>query len=445
MNRVRERIIPKNSKFFFTDFSFNAYHLIVDSMILEAIYITLLFFAMFFIALHLNLWFDNKDKMILRVGPKAARITTLPSISLIIPAYNEEAVIEKTLEKIKEADYPKSRIEVIVVDDGSKDRTCEIAKKTKKRLGLNWVKILTKANSGKASALNFGLKKAKNELVAVMDADSFFEKNALKNCVKHFAESDVAAVTSHILCSEKNTFWERMQNIELMIISVTRKLEEYINVIQATPGPLSIYRKNVLDKLGGFDEKNLVEDVEIAWRILKNGYKIKMAFDAFTYSLYPSSLKRWWMQRVRWTIGGLQTLAKYKSSIGLKNHMVGTFVVPTSFLGYSATIIGLGIFLYLFMVRTFNSLVYFYRAFSIGLNPFLRWEFTYYVDLKIILGFFVLAFALYLFKISLSLHKWKINWRDIPVFLFLYPMLYLFVNLHGIYKYCRKDIGWFTK
>jgi len=409
-------------------------------MIFEIVYLALLSFSAFFIILHVNLWFENKDKIFLK-----RKIKALPSVSLIIPAYNEEEIIGKTLQEIKKINYPKNKLEIIVVDDGSVDRTYEIAKNTAKKLGSKRIKVFTKKNGGKASALNFGVKKAKNEFIAVVDADSFLDKAALKECLNHFDEAGVAAVTSHILCRKQRNFWERMQNIELMIISVTRKLEEYINVIWVTPGPLSVYRKNVLKKLGGFDEKNLVEDVEIAWRILKNGYRIRMAFDAFVYSLYPSSFKRWWMQRVRWSIGGIQTLAKYKSSIGRKNHAVGSFLVPTSFLGYSSTIIGIGIFLYLAAIRIINFLIYVFRAFSLGLNPFLRLGFVYYIDLKIIIGFLIFAISLILLRISFSLHKWKVKWYDIPLFLFIYPVLYSFVNLHGIYKYYRGERGWLTK
>lgn len=307
------------------------------------------------------------------------------------------------------------------------------------------MRLFTKKNNGKASAINFGIKKSRGKLVAVMDADSFLSRGALKECVSHFDSDDVAAVTSHIMCSKKRNFWERMQNIELMVIATTRKLEEYVNVISATPGPLSVYRKDVLKELGGFDEENLIEDVEIAWRILKSGYKIRMAFDALAYSLYPDSFSRWCKQRIRWSIGGLQTFFKYRSALGNKSHGVGSYLVPTSFIGYSSSIIAVGLFLYLFTMRAFNFLTYTIRAVSLGLDPFSRLAFTYYVDLEIILGLSVLILALYLMKISLSLHKWEARWYDIPLFLFIYPILYSFVNLYGMYKYYRGERGWQTK
>ncbi len=409
-------------------------------MIFDIVYLVLLFFATFFIMLHINLWFENKGKIFLK-----KKLKIIPPISLIIPAYNEEEIIEETLRKIKNINYPRNKLEIIVVDDGSTDRTYDIVKKAITKFRIKGLKLFTKKNGGKASALNFGIKKAKNEFIAVMDADSFLDKNALKECMKHFDSDEVAAVTSHILCSRKKSFWERMQNIELMIISVTRKLEEYANVIWATPGPLSVYRKDVLKKIGGFDEKNLIEDVEIAWRILKSGYKIKMAFGALVYSLYPNSFKRWWRQRVRWSIGGIQTFSKYKSTIGGKHHAVGSFLVPTSFIGYSSSIIGIGVFLYLLILRAFDFFAYSLKSFSFGLDPFSRLEFAYYIDFKIILGLLVFFTALTLIKISFSLHKWRAKWYDIPIFLFIYPILYSFVNLHAIYKYYKGERGWLTK
>ena len=409
-------------------------------MIFDIIYLVLLFFATFFIMLYINLWFENRGKIFLK-----KKLKVIPPISLVIPAYNEDEIIEKTLRKIKDIDYPRKKLEIIVVDDGSTDRTYDIVKKAITKFRLKGVKLFTKKNGGKASALNFGIKKAKNDFIAVVDADTFLNKNALKECMKHFDTDEVAAVTSHILCSRKKSFLERMQNIELMIISVTRKLQEYANVVWATPGPLSVYRKAVLKKLGGFDEKILVEDVEIAWRILGNGYKIKMALDAFAYSLFPNSFSRWWKQRLRWAIGGLQTFLKYKSTIGNKHHIVGSFLVPTSFISFSTSIIGIGFFLYLFIARAFNFLTYAVRALSFGLDPFFGLESAYYIDFKIIIGLILFFASLALVKISFSLHKWRGKWYDIPIFLFIYPILYSFVNLHAIYKYYKGETGWLTK
>jgi len=395
---------------------------------------------------HISLWFDNREDIL---SDRHIKLGFTPSVSLIIPAYNEEDIIEETLDKLPDIDYPRNRLDVIVIDDGSKDRTYELAKRVARKLRRRKIKIkvFTKENGGKASALNFGIKKSKGKFVAVMDADSYLGKDALKNCMKYFDSENVSAVTSHILCSKKRTFWERMTDIELMLIAVTRKMQEYANVIQATPGPLSVYRKNVLKKLGGFDEEALVEDIEIAWNMLKNGYKIRMALDAMVYSAFPQKFKRWWKQRLRWSIGGIQVMMKYKSSLmqRKKTHAVGSFLVPTYIFGLGATIIAVGIFGYLNAIRIYNGFAYYFRAFSLGFNPFLRLEFLYYIDAIFILTAIVFLSVMYILKISFSFHKWKMKWYDLIPFIFIYPILFPLVSLAGLYKYYRGERGWLTK
>ncbi len=407
-------------------------------MIVQSIYLILLFCSSYFVVFHINLWLENRNDILSSNSDNNKKIHP---ISLIIPAYNEEDVIGKTLENLKGIDYPSDKMEIIVVDDGSTDKTYEIARKFKS----NRLRVYKKDNHGKAAALNFGVSKAKNDFVAVMDADSLLEKDSLKNCMRYFDSGKVAAVTSCILCTKNDNFWERMQNIEMMLIASTRKLQEYANTVQATPGPLSIYRKGILVDLDGFDEENLVEDIEIAWRILKNGYEIKMALDASVYSIYPNSLKSWWKQRLRWSIGGIQTLVKYFSSFLDRETPVGNFLVPSYMFGYGATVIGVGIFLYLLLKNIVNTSIYVLRSFLIGFNPFQHFELSYLIDINIILGFIVFFTSLFLLKISFDLHKKRPKWRDMMLFLFVYPIFFPIINLFAIYKYYKGERGWLTK
>ncbi len=410
----------------------------IDSMVFDIIYMIAIFFGSFFIIFHLHLWIDNREKL----GLKGSS-NLIPTMSLIVPAYNEGHNIEKTLDSLKGLEYPEGKLEIIVVDDGSTDSTLELARKKAKE--FRNMKVLTKKNSGKASALNFGMSKSRGKYVAVVDADTLLAKDALINSVRYFDDDSVGAVTSHVLCSRRDRFWERMQNLELMMISFSRKLEEYANIIWVTPGPLSVYRKDILEKIGGFDEKILVEDVEVAWKLNKNGYKVRMALDAFSYSLYPSSFSVWWKQRLRWTIGGIQTLVKYKSSIKDMSNSVGSFFVPNAFLGYSLAVITMGLFAAVFAIGSAEFLAYIAKAYSVGANPFGGLEFYYYADCNLILGVIVMALTLPLAVASLRMHKGMFRWRDIPVFLFIYPILYSFVTVCAIYKYARGQAGWMTK
>lgn len=401
------------------------------------IYIFILFSLSYFTFFHLILWYESRQKSL----PRNLKDSELPYVSILIPSYNEDKVIGKTLKKLLLLNYPKNKLEIIVVDDGSTDKTYKIARKYESDI----VKVLTKPNTGKASSLNFGISHARHPFIAVIDADSFLDKNALRNCMKYF-DRDVASVTSHILVKQRKTLWEKLQHIEFMVVALMRKAQERLNIIGVTPGPLSIYRKNVLTKLGGFDEKNLVEDIEIAWRILKRGYKVRMAFDAMVYSLYPDTLKMWWKQRIRWGIGGLQTFIKYFSSMfSRKAYTVGDFLVPVSFFSYILAFIGIGIFLYLFAMKTFDYLTFIITAYYAGVNPFKRFDFVYNVDLLIIYGVLLFVLSLFVIRLALTVHNERPKFTTLILFITLYPMLLTSILLYSTYKFIKKERGWLTK
>lgn len=403
----------------------------------DIIFIIILITLSYFTIFHLLLWFEIKGNIRRKIKNK-----NLHNVTILIPAYNEEKVIEKTLRRILSIDYPKNKMEILVIDDGSTDRTYEIAKKFESKN----LKVIRKKNTGKASSLNFALNYVKHDFVAVMDADSFLSRDALKRCMSYFDEKEVAAVTAHILVKHRKTLWEKLQHTEHMIVALMRKAQEKENIISVTPGPLSVYRTDVLKKLGGFDEKNLVEDVEIAWRLIKHGYKIRMAFDAMVYSIYPDTFSRWWKQRRRWIIGGLQTFFKYFSSLfDRKAHGVGTFLMPVSLIGYVFALVGTSLFGYLIFTKIFNNIIYYITAFSAGTNPFTRFEFTYNIDLLFIYGFIMFLISLFVIRLSLNVHKDRPSLWILALFLTIYPMLLTVNFLISIYKFVRMERGWLTK
>lgn len=404
----------------------------------DIIYIIILISLSYFTFFHLILWFESRGKL----KKTALKDSQLPAVSILMPAYNEEKIIGETLEKLMSIGYPKNKLEVIVIDDGSKDNTYSIAKNFESKN----LRVLKKRNTGKASSLNYGLRHAKHDFVAVMDADSFLERNALRQCVAYFDEDNVAAVTSHIMVKRRKTIWERMQHTEHMVISLMRKAQEQANVINVTPGPLSIYRKGILMKVGGFDEKSIIEDVEIDWRLLRNGYKIRMAFDAMVHSIYPDTFKMWWRQRRRWVIGGLQTFVKYFGTIfDRKSHGVGNWIVPTSLIGYSFALLGTSLFGYHVFTKILNYVIYFTAAFSAGTNPLTRFEFNYNIDLLFIYGIIMFLISLFIIRLSIHVHKDRPKLIILALFLTLYPTLLTLNLLISLYKFVRGQGGWLTK
>ncbi len=244
-----------------------------------------------------------------------------PTVSVIIPAYNEEKSIGKTIESILALDYPKKKLEVIVVNDGSKDRTSEIAKRYP-------VKLIEKKNSGKANSINVALGQARGELVAIMDADSYVSKGALLKMVGYFEDPEVAAVTAAMKVWEPKTLVQKMQKGEYLINAFFKKLQSFIDGISVTPGPFSIYKRAVLLELGGFDEHTITEDQEIALRIQSRNLRIENSINAEVFTDVPSNLRSLFKQRRRWYLGYLQNIWKHKSLFSPKYGDFGMFVMP---------------------------------------------------------------------------------------------------------------------
>jgi len=398
-------------------------------ILIDAVNSIFIFVGLYFTFFMLLLFFSNKNKLFRR--PKMERF---PSISIIIPAYNEEESIKETVENIKKLDYPRNK-EIIVVDDGSTDKTYEIAKEIK------GIKVLKKKRGGKASALNFGIRNAKGEIVACIDSDSYPEKNALLNSVPFF-KNNVAAVTASVFVKNAKGLMERLQEIEYLMISWSRKMFEYLNAIYVTPGPLSLYRKDILLKVGGFDEKNMTEDIEIAWRLMKNNYKIKMALDAKVYTSVPKSIKEWWHQRIRWNVGGIQTTFKYFNLFMKKEFgKIGTFLLPLFTISYILSFIGI---LFIF----YNGFVwtrYFLNSFIFGFNPLSS---LFYIVPDFFVVLMVINFAITAFYIIQNFKTINYNLElskkilGILMFVLIYMFLFPFNLIHSSIKFIIGKYEW---
>jgi len=378
--------------------------------------------------LFLLLFFSHKKKFY-----KKSSIKNIPSVSIIIPVYNEEKAIEKTIKNVKKLIYPK-KIEIIVIDDGSTDNTYKITKK------IRGIKVLTKKHEGKAKALNFGLKYAKGEIVACVDADSYPEKNALMKTTSLF-EKNVAAVTTSIFVKNAKSLIERLQRIEYLFIAWSRKVLEYLNSIYVTPGPMSLYRKKVLLKVGGFDEKNLTEDIEIAWRLLKHKYKIKMSLDTKVYTNVPRTLKRWWHQRLRWNVGGLQTNLKYFNLFLKKDFgSVGMFLLPFFSVSYLLSLLGL----FLIFYSIFSWSYFLIGSYTFGFNPI--GHFYILPDILLFLGIFVFILSLFYIKAGYKTMKRYIHFPkkilDVLIYVSFYFTIFPINLIHSFLKFLTGKHKW---
>ncbi len=306
--------------------------------ILDAFYIVFSFVAIYLTVIWLVVYIQNR-KVLLKY-PKNKKT---PSVTFIVPAYNEERHIGKCLKSLSKLDYPKNKLKIIVVNDGSTDRTEEIAK------NFPGVKVVNKKNEGsKAAALNYGIKFVKTELVACMDADSVATGNYLKKVVSHFKDDRIGAVTTAIKINKISTLASKIQWVEYLMSVVFRKLFALLDCQFVIPGPGGIYRTEVLKKMGDFETENLTEDMEMALRLQVHGYKIENCLDAYVYTACPSSFKDLFKQRMRWYRGYLENFGKYFNTfLNPKYGNFGVFFLP-------ATIVWIFFVIAMFLIQATN-------------------------------------------------------------------------------------------
>jgi cellulose synthase/poly-beta-1,6-N-acetylglucosamine synthase-like glycosyltransferase len=277
-----------------------------SSIILWIGYFMVLYLVMFWLQIFLT---RKKEK-------ETEKITRYPFVSIAIPAYNEEKNIRETIESVLKLDYPREKMEILVVDDGSRDKTSEIVRRIIKENPERNISLCVKENGGKASALNKALSILKGEFFVSFDADSIIDSDALQKILPEFEkdnEKKVAAVLPFMKVYKPETVYQKMQWFEYMINFFYKKLMSDINCVNVTPGPFSVYRKEIIERIGGFDEKNLTEDLEIALKIQKNHYKIIQLLTTDVYTKSPRNLRELYKQRNRWYKGTILNAFKYRS------------------------------------------------------------------------------------------------------------------------------------
>src|SRR3989338_8375133 len=249
---------------------------------LTVVYLAYMFIALYFMSLFTLTFIQNRKEMF-----TVPKISKKYPVSVLIAAHNEEDTIKSTVETVLKSDYG-NLVEVIIISNACTDRTLKIAKELSKKYGK--VKVLNSDIPSKANALNQALKIARGELVSVVDADSYPDSHAISSMIGFFDESEVGAVTTRILVRNRKSFLGKMQAIEYKVIAFTRKLLGFLDSIYVTPGPLALYRKSALKEVGGFDKKNMTEDIEITWNLLHKGYNVRMSYIAKSTSFAPDTI-----------------------------------------------------------------------------------------------------------------------------------------------------------
>lgn len=275
-----------------------------------------------------------------------------PSVSILVPAYNEESVVSESLEKLLGLDYPN--LKVIFIDDCSEDSTLQKAREFEQNDKLEIVSL--DENQGKSAALNAGLEKVESKYTAVQDADSVIEGNVLKKAVARItSEKDIGAVIARIRPLKNNTFVRKLQIVEYMATNFHRKLMSTVDILDITPGAFSLYQTEDLKELGGFDVGNLTEDQDMAWRIRKKGKSIRMVYGGMSNTELPSNFSDLKGQRVRWARGYINNIFKHSDLLfSSKYGWFSRFHVPVQFFIALVSVAGLGLIGYGLVQSLYN-------------------------------------------------------------------------------------------
>jgi peptidoglycan-N-acetylglucosamine deacetylase len=253
-----------------------------------------------------------------------------PSVSVVVAAYNEEKVIAGTVEAVLDNDYED--LEVIVVDDGSKDRTLEVLRQ---RFGGDArVTILTQLNAGKSAALNHAIAHAANAIVVALDADTIFRRGTIAKLVRHFHDPRIGAVSGNARVGNRNRWITRFQAIEYIYgFNLDRRALDLLNAITVVPGAVGAWRKDLIVQLGGFSHDTLAEDTDLTLAIRRLGYVIRYEEEALAYTEAPEDTRSLARQRFRWAFGTLQAAWKHRDALFLPEYgSLGFVALPSIWL-----------------------------------------------------------------------------------------------------------------
>jgi len=263
-----------------------------------------------------------------------------PLVSVIIPAWNEEVGILKTVQSVLSSTY--KNIEVLIVNDGSTDATDKVMKeyisglKHKDYLLSEKINYLRKENGGKGTALNHGIENSSGEIILTLDADSAVENNTIQNLVEYYKDPSINGVVGNVVVEGSLNMIGILQRLEYLFGFYFKRAHAFLGAEYIFGGACASFRKSVFEEIGMFDTKNKTEDIEMSMRARAHGYKCTYAEDAICYTEGASTLKGLISQRLRWKKGRFDTFIKYRklffSTSKQHNKWMSWFVLPYALL-----------------------------------------------------------------------------------------------------------------
>jgi len=384
----------------------------------------LLYLSLFFEVFVLLVFLERRHEISLTKKKVALPKNQLPFATVMIPVFNEEKTVVKTISSLLNLAYPKDKLEILVIDDGSTDNTQRVLAQYKNH---PQIRLLSKKNGGKFTALNYGLQYAKGDIIGCLDADSYVEQDALLHIAAGFEDKETMAVIPAIKIGNAETILQHTQAVEYTLSIFIRKVFSWLGSVFVTPGPFSFFRKEVYELVGPYRHAHNTEDLEICLRMQEKHLKIVNAHDAVVYTISPRTLKTLYKQRVRWIYGFLRNMKDYYRSFFFRSQHgnLGFFILPISTISiYSAIYFGISLVINTAIKVWTRVGEYVATGFYFNIPSFdFNW---FYINTStpVIIGFAMIAlvFCMLLAGLTIAKEKFRIS-RGLLFYTFVYGFI----------------------
>ncbi len=408
---------------------------------------TVVTYIVTFLAIYVQVFFlvtflENRRKLVYRTG--SLELPEYPTVTVIVPCWNEEKTIHRTIESLLNLDYPKNKLEIFLIDDGSTDSTWQVMQEF---VSYPQIKVFHKENGGKHTAMNMGIELSTSDLVTCLDADSFVDAHALKRIVTYFhKDPDTMAVAPSIIVYNPQNIIQTIQKIEYDMAVYIKKMLGLNGGIHVAPGPFSTYRREIFQTIGMFRKAHNTEDMEIAYRMQKFHMKIEQCNDAYVYTVSPNSIPKLYKQRLRWIHGFIRNTVDYRRV--LFNPKYGTFAiftVPSGIISIAAAVFLFGSVIVRLVERIYNKVI---EIRTVGFHmsiPSFQFDW-FFVNTHVVMFLLVFLYGLVVTAIligtKMAYGKAKFP-RHIVTYMVVYSIIAPFWLMHAMYKaVTRKAPAW---
>lgn len=386
----------------------------------------IIFYVLVFLSLYVQVFFlvtflENRKKIVTRKGE--IKLREYPAVTIVVPCWNEEKTISKTVHSLLDMNYPKDKLNIFLVDDGSTDSTWEVIQTFKKHENIQ---VFHKENGGKHTALNLGLDNSTTDFFGCLDADSIADRESLVRIMSYFEKDpSTMAVAPSIIVHNAKTLIQNAQTAEYYMAVYVKKMLGFLGGIHVTPGPLTVFKRKVFDTLGPYRHAHNTEDMEIAYRMQKNHYKIEQCNDAYVYTNTPPTAVKLYKQRLRWIYGFINNTLDYKYLLFKRKYgNFSMFTVPAGVISIFAAS-------YLFFRFLYEAVKFIYTKFiqvsAVGFDVSFNPNFDpFFINTHFFLFITIMLYSLVIFSMILGRKiasgKWKLS-VDMLYFFFIFSVI----------------------